>query len=174
MRSKSAYDQLYPYYTKQLAGNFESAGPEVGAANATFERARQNLINNAYSRGGGLDTGLAHIESGRARTISDIFGGVRAKGAAGLAGLAGGDQGAALNTLANARTAGAAEQANTMAGIGGIGNFIAQLLPSMIPTTKPTVPNALQNSWFTPAPRSSSANTPWLTPAPRSSQGFWG
>jgi len=103
-RSKAAYDQLYPYYTQMFQGQnmASTVGPEVGAANAQFAQARQNLINNTYSRGGGLDSGLAHIESGRARTLSDIFAGTRTKGAAGLAALAGNDMTSSMQSLAAA------------------------------------------------------------------------
>lgn len=90
--AKPGYQAASDYYTKLLSGDpsvlTAAASPEINATNDQFNAVRKNLINNSYSRSGGLDQGLANVEAGRARTISDIFGNVRPLAAQGLTNLA--------------------------------------------------------------------------------------
>lgn len=148
-RAKPAYDQAYNYYSGLLKGGDElqrAVEPERNAINQQFDSAKQSAVNNAYSRGGGLDKSIRTMEAGRAFSISDLYGKGRAAGASGLASLAGSDTAAAASLLAGANQTSAYNSLVQGQALQGLGSIFTRLLttPGMFgqPSTPFSMPGA--------------------------------
>ena len=130
-RTKPAYEQAYNYYQGLLSGDpykvMSTLGPDINATNAFFNSAKKNIVENAMSRGGGLDKGLANAEAGRATSLANLWGQVRPQAAAGLSSLVSGDQSQALTALATAQQGQYQQSLMNQQALSGVGSFLARL-----------------------------------------------
>lgn len=130
-RSQPAYNQAYSYYQNILNGGSAMQGAlaaPLGQINNQFDQAYKNTLNNAYTRGGALDKALRTVQTGRAFSLSDLYGQAQQGAIQGLTGLAGGDQSNAAAVLGSAQQSQVQNNQMNAQALSGVGSILTRLL----------------------------------------------
>lgn len=139
----------------------QAVGPDINNTNMFFNQAKNNVMQNAQARGGGLTAGLTNMEGMRAMSLSQLVGGARQGAPAALSNLATGNSQLGLAALAGA------QQSNTQNSIlqgqamSGIGTFLTRMLSGM-PSSSGN--SAGSNNYFPGTPSALVGNNPGSTP----------